>query len=168
MTPIGLAISASLCDTDSTCLYFYRAAVDWISIGMASALAGPDLTLHKRATLSIHADLWMSSMWRIYQLHAFASQTSERMEKKQRVQDIWTERGSGNRERSRTEKGAEQGKEQNRARQRNRERSGTEKGNGGSTWTRKNKEITKTSLGRSRAGTAAEAYPKQYNHDNDK
>ena len=146
MTPIGLAISASLCDTDSACLYFYRAAVDWISIGMASALAGPDLTLHKRATLSIHADLWMSSMWRIYQLHAFASQTSERMEKKQRVQDIWTERGSG------TGKGAEQGKEQNRARQRNRERSGTEKGSGGSTWTRKNKEITKTWLGRSRGG----------------
>ena len=55
-----------------------------------------------------------------------------------------------NRERSGTEKGAEQGKaaeqrkEQNRARQRNRERSGTEKGSGGSTWTRKNKEITKT------------------------
>ena len=61
-----------------------------------------------------------------------------------------------------------QRKEQNRARQRNRERSGTEKGSGGSTWTRKNKEITKTSLGRSRGGTAAEAYPKQYNHDNDK
>ena len=55
-----------------------------------------------------------------------------------------------------------QGKEQNR------ERSGTERGSGGSTRTRKNKEITKTSLGRSRGGTAAEAYPKQYNHDNDK
>ena len=150
MTPIGLAISASLCDTDSTCLYFYRAAVDWISIGMASALAGPDLTLHKRATLSIHADLWMSSMWRIYQLHAFASQTSERMEKKQRVQDIWTERGSGNRERSGTEKGAEQS-----------EAAEAPHGQG----------RTKKSLKpdwKKQGGTAAEAYPKQYNHDNDK
>ena len=163
MTPIGLAISASLCDTDSACLYFYRAAVDWISIGMASALAGPDLTLHKRATLSIHADLWMSSMWRIYQLHAFASQTSERMEKKQRVQDIWTERGSGNRERSGTEKGAEQseaaeagkGAEQGKAAEAPHEQGRT-------------KKSLKPDWEEAGAGTAAEAYPKQYNHDNDK
>ena len=44
-----------------------------------------------------------------------------------------------NRERSGTERGSG-----NRERQRNRERSRTERGCGGSTWTRKNKEITKT------------------------
>lgn len=43
------------------------------------------------------------------------------------------QRKEQNRERSRTERGSG-----------NRERSGTEKGSGGSTWTRKNKEITKT------------------------
>ena len=55
-----------------------------------------------------------------------------------------TEKGAEQSEAAEQRKAAEQGKEQNRARQRNRERSGTEKGSGGSTWTRKNKEITKT------------------------
>ena len=68
----------------------------------------------------------------------------------------------------------EQRKEQNRARQRNRERSGTGKG----AEQRKAAEApheqgrTKKSLKpdweEAGARTAAEAYPKQYNHDNDK
>ena len=55
-----------------------------------------------------------------------------------------------NRERSGTGKGAEPseaaetGKGAEQRKERNRERSGTERGSGGSTWTRKNKEITKT------------------------
>ena len=78
------------------------------------------------------------------------------------------------RERSRTGKGAEQGKE------RNRERSRTEKGAEQSEAAEQRKAAeapheqgrTKKSLKpdweEAGAGTAAEAYPKQYNHDNDK
>ena len=43
-----------------------------------------------------------------------------------------------------TGKGAEQSEAAEQRKERNRERSGTGKGSGGSTWTRKNKEITKT------------------------
>ena len=67
-----------------------------------------------------------------------------------------------------------QGKERNRARQRNRERSGTEKGaeQGKAAEAPHGQGRTKKSLKpdweEAGAGTAAEAYPKQYNHDNDK
>ena len=75
---------------------------------------------------------------------------------------------------------AEQGKERNRERQRNRARSGTEKGAEQSEAAEQRKAAeaphgqgrTKKSLKpdweEAGAGTAAEAYPKQYNHDNDK
>ena len=67
------------------------------------------------------------------------------MEKKQRVQDSGTERGSG------TEKGAEQGKAAE-----------APHGQG------RTKKSLKPDWEEAGAGTAAEAYPKQYNHDNDK
>ena len=79
-----------------------------------------------------------------------------------------------------------QGKERNRARQRNRERSGTERGRGTEKGSgtekgaeqrkaaeapheqRRTKKSLKPDWEEAGAGTAAEAYPKQYNHDNDK
>ena len=62
-----------------------------------------------------------------------------------------TERGSGNRERSGTEKGAEQS-----------EAAEAPQGQG------RTKKSLKPDWEEAGAGTAAEAYPKQYNHDNDK
>ena len=68
-----------------------------------------------------------------------------------------TERGSGNRERSRTERGSGTGKgaEQNEAAEAPHEQGRT-------------KKSLKPDWEEAGAGTAAEAYPKQYNHDNDK
>ena len=73
---------------------------------------------------------------------------------------------------------AESARHLNRARQRNRERSGTERGSGTEKGAEQGKAAeaphgrTKKSLKpdweEAGAGTAAEAYPKQYNHDNDK
>lgn len=69
---------------------------------------------------------------------------------------------------------AESARHLNRARQRNRERSGTEKGaeQGKAAEAPHGQGRTKKSLKpdweEAGAGTAAEAYPKQYNHDNDK
>ena len=75
---------------------------------------------------------------------------------------------------------AESARHLNRARQRNRERSRTERGSGTGKGAEQRKAAeapheqgrTKKSLKpdweEAGAGTAAEAYPKQYNHDNDK
>ena len=75
---------------------------------------------------------------------------------------------------------AESARHLNRARQRNRERSRTERGSGTEKGAEQRKAAeapheqgrTKKSLKpdweEAGAGTAAEAYPKQYNHDNDK
>ena len=75
---------------------------------------------------------------------------------------------------------AESARHLNRARQRKRERSGTEKGSGTGKGAEQSEAAeaphgqgrTKKSLKpdweEAGAGTAAEAYPKQYNHDNDK
>lgn len=69
---------------------------------------------------------------------------------------------------------AESARHLNRARQRNRERSRTEKGaeQGKAAEAPHGQGRTKKSLKpdweEAGAGTAAEAYPKQYNHDNDK
>ena len=69
---------------------------------------------------------------------------------------------------------AESTRHLNRARQRNRERSGTGKGaeQGKAAEAPHGQGRTKKSLKpdweEAGAGTAAEAYPKQYNHDNDK
>ena len=69
---------------------------------------------------------------------------------------------------------AESARHLNRARQRKRERSGTEKGAEQSEAAEaphgqgRTKKSLKPDWEEAGAGTAAEAYPKQYNHDNDK